>query len=603
MNYRPPARSRGESAISKRRNQRRQEQARLVAMLLLLGLLLALIVFSILGIRSCAQSRKLARPETPRRIAQKGVAGSTPEGAGAAPKETTDAPAGATTDKPGAGDKAAKASSLKQLSKRRYKPAPFAMIHDGKTLYMAQEQQGLNLFGAPHKEYPDLYELDSLSAVPLAGGRKVWEAALDANFSEMGLAAGNVILFNPYEAYALSKAERRRSAASAELPANVGLMLAAFNSTDGHLAWSQNIPGAMDASVAMDSKAVVVAYRDSTASSAPTLLGNDTTSTSDTIAQLASQLRIAAFNARSGDKAWGGAPVVKSLQTDQIEQSGADLSLQLKSWEGLTVYVCYNIAGLLQSGSGDTIATYTASGYIYATAYDVTVKTFYLLHAGARPGVFDLTAIPIGGKRSPKPSTVATFESDSEHFLLLAENGFVAVAHQVAVSAGQKEKAQASNDNRQLTTQLLCFQNGRGNALVSHRFASGMAVDIASVPGVAGEFLIALSASLDERGQPRGAGTLYRARSQDGSVWEVTARKEPVAWLMPFKGECLLLYKGGQIQRFIPESNKCVDLARGSYDYLEPLPGRSRTPAVLSSYPLGYLLGKSGQPLQVMVFE
>ncbi|MCC7477332.1 hypothetical protein IT575_02640 [bacterium] len=603
MSYRPPARNRGESALSRRRSQRRQEQARLVAMLLLLGLLLAIIVFSIMGIRSCAASRRLVQAESPRRTAPKGAVGKQPQSTPAADSE-----AGSGKDKPAAAaDKKsspARSAALKQLARRRYKPAPFAMVHDGKNLYLAQEHSSFSLFGAPRKEHANLYQLDSLSCTALGGKRKSWEAALDASFSEMGLAAGNLVLFNPYEAYPMKPSEKRRASQAAELPPNLGLMLTAYNSADGHLAWNQSIAGAVDASVAMDSKAVVVAYRDSTATPAALPMGSGPAggAPTDTTTQLASQLRLAAFNARTGDKAWFGQPALKSLQTDQLEQNSEGLKLEVKCWEGLTVYTCYNVAGLLHSGTGDSIATYTAPGYIYALAYDVTVKTLYLLHAASRPEVYELTAIPIGGKRTPKAATVTTFEAASDHLLLLAEGGFVAVAHQVRVAASQQQKAQAVSEG-QLSTQLLCFQSGRGNALVNHRFASGSAIDIAPVPGAAGEFMVALAASLDEQGQPRGNGTLYRARSQDGSVWEVTGRREPVVWLMPYKNECLLLYKGGQIQRFIPESNSCLDLVRAAFDYLEPLPGRARTPAVISSYPVGYLLGKSGQQMQVLVFE
>jgi hypothetical protein len=423
-----------------------------------------------------------------------------------------------------------------------FRPGPEFVALDDQRLYVASVSPGKD----------DAPDTTLLAAFGFKADDPLWQLPLEVTFAHLLVAGGNVV----------------------GVP-TAGDSLQRFDGASGkHLAGIDTDPA--NAAIGMDSRVVLAGYTEETGAGRPAL-------------------RIAAYNAKSGQFAWSRRSKLPGLAPGMDACCGAGRSAELTCWEGLCAYQLHNVVGLLQTtGKGQLVRPeYAASGHIAAVQLDVKGRMAYIIAADkADATLYRLIRIPID--RDFPAKRMLEFHSASGEFMLYGEQGQVLLGYTGQDGAGQ----------------LVCFRKDEQQPALKVEADAGVA-DISAVPGAAGEFIVATSTKFTD-GEPVGAGKVYRVRLALGGTaeaFEIGQYKQPVTWVVPFKRDCLVLVRGGgllagggQVIRYSADSGKLKLLRRARYPLLDPLHSADRTALLVSSYTEDYALEKGG-PLQALVFK
>jgi hypothetical protein len=184
------------------------------------------------------------------------------------------------------------------------------------------------------------------------------------------------------------------------------------------------------------------------------------------------------------------------------------------------------------------------------------------------------------------------FDCVDDEILLLASGGYVLLSYAVQ-EVGTEEPV----------TKLVCFEGNREEPVLAHQFVEGRVSDVTHLPGTTADFLVALNRGQEASRLPVGWGALYRVRLAESVIEEATRFRRPILLLAPFKGDCLVLLRGGEIWSFIAQANAAQRVKRTAHPLLWSVPSGTGERLMVTSYPEAYAHDKPGLPMQVIIFD
>lgn len=119
-------------------------------------------------------------------------------------------------------------------------------------------------------------------------------------------------------------------------------------------------------------------------------------------------------------------------------------------------------------------------------------------------------------------------------------------------------------------------------------------------PGV---FFAATNTGVDDMGYPSGRGAIWRFDAATGEARLVSRYSRPIMAAKPFKEDCLVLLRGGDIFSFIPAAGAGKKLRRARYPILSSLASPDKTRVAVFATTEKHYADEPGQPMQVIVFE
>jgi outer membrane protein assembly factor BamB len=411
---------------------------------------------------------------------------------------------------------------------------------DDKAVYAACDTKGRE------SGYPN-YPLDLLAAYPLTGGKSLWQVQLDTQVYMLTAAQGQLLCFSQY----LSEPPRAE--------------LTAYNAADGASSWSQRIDGATHSGFCADGKVALLGYQQSDGA------------------------RLCAFNIERGAKAWGMKLPLKGLQRGLLDTEATG-SFELFGAGGLSVYHFLNVVGVVQSEKGKLLREYAAPGFIRTTELDSTARICYLLTSGQEANSYAVQALPVSGGSAV--NLVRFSSPDAEGTLLLAEGGRLLVSYVDTPTAGGAPACMVAG-----------YKSGHEGPLFAQRLEGGVISDISALPGAPGDYLIAVNDSVDETRLPQGAGRLLRLNGATGATQEVARLKVPVLYLVPFKQQCLVLTRGGDIYSYDPASAMLRRFKHAAYPLLAALLSADGQRLLVYSVPEATDSNAPFASVQVLLFE
>jgi outer membrane protein assembly factor BamB len=456
---------------------------------------------------------------------------------------TADAQADAKAEPKADPQAAAKVAAPQLVYARSFKLAPWFVTVDNARLYAGESE--VRGSGAERE-----LALGSIAAYELKGSTPLWQQPLTDSFTQLGAAGGTFL--------ALTEPSDEEDVA-----------VYGFDGALGKEKWRVAAVHGAKTDLSTDGSTAVLSLN---------------TVESD---GLHDGLRLAGYNAGSGAKVWSLRPPLRALAIDEMDTCCSAPRLDVHCWAGLLTYRLHNVVGLVNAGSGKLIKEFPTDEHVMELQYDSSGKVCYIITRTETDGTYRLIRIPLGEAPAKR---ILEFDSPSDQFLLLAEQGNVLLAY-----TGEGKKGPA--------TKLVAFAKDESKPKLVKQFEHGTASDMAALPSKPGEFLIALSDKYDDRGLPLGRTELHRVRLADGQVWEAARLKRPVLWMTNFKRDCVLLLRGGDIDVFNADSNRVKRLRHAKYDFLEPLQSTDKGTLLVSSYPAAYLDSGLSAPMQVLVFQ
>jgi hypothetical protein len=263
--------------------------------------------------------------------------------------------------------------------------------------------------------------------------------------------------------------------------------------------------------------------------------------------------------------------------------------LSLWGWPGYVAYTFSNVVGIVSTGNGKRLREYAAEGVILAISIDPSTRKCFILTMGAEQGDYRVIELPFDSARS---SEVCHLGSSNGVMQLLASRGRLVVSY-----------LEANPELASQQAKLLVFDQGSTEPKISHGFEAGLVRDIAELPEPANELLVAVSRSVDSLGNPTGWSELHLVKVEEGVVERVARYRQPILFLSPFKNECLVLLRGGNVISYSPEHQATANVCRMPFDYLQSSLSRDRNCLAVVSSTERYTHGEPGQPMQVMVLK
>lgn len=411
---------------------------------------------------------------------------------------------------------------------------------DNKAIYAACDTEGRE------SGYPN-YPVDLLAAYPLTGGRSLWQVQLDTQVYMLTVAQGQLLCFSQF----LSEPPRAE--------------LTAYSTADGTASWSQRIDGATHSGVCVDGKVALLGY------------------------QLSDGARLCAYNIERGAKAWGMKLPLKGLQRGLLDTEATG-SFEMFGAGGVSVYHFLNVVGVVQSEKGKLLREYSAPGFIRSVELDSSARVCYLLTSGQQAGSFAVQALPVS--RGSAVNLVRFSTPDPEGTLLLAEGGRLLVSYIDTPTTGGAPACMIAG-----------YRNGHDGPLFSQRLEGGVISDISALPGAPGDYLLAVNDSVDETRLPQGKGRLLRLNGATGTTEEIATLKAPVLYLVPFKQQCLVLARGGDISSYDPASASLRRFKRAAQPLLEALLSADGQRLLVYAVPETTDSSNPFATMQVLVFE
>jgi len=395
----------------------------------------------------------------------------------------------------------------------------------------------------------DCLHINRLAAYPLTGSDPVWETEVDEDLEEFHLCAGKLV------GYRLHRADPAR------------ICLTVYDAATGTHDWDLEIPGAEDGGVVMDGQAAILGY------------------------SLPDGYRLAAYNLETQAKAWGmRLPFDGMLSVDTSD--GAVCDLGIYPYMGMVAYKRMNVAGFVATGTGHRVREFASTGYIHDVVLDMDDQLCYLLVTGNQYETYVVQVLPISGGNS---RDVYRFETDCppSQIIMHAQAGKLVLAYSASVPEGSGP-----------VTQLVCFDRYSADPEITHEL-EGVAGDLVSLPGLNGEFLLAVNADLvpDDAGLPRGWGELWRVRLSDRTAWEAHHFRRPILSVAPFKEDCLVLLRGGEIYSYLALPDGVKRLRKARYPVLAMDIGDDGRHIAVFSWTERFYNYQPGQSAQVIVYE
>jgi hypothetical protein len=404
----------------------------------------------------------------------------------------------------------------------------------------AQLYAGTNL--APHREASEL-RIDKLEAYGLDTGKQAWALEQEQEASWIGASAGMVLCLRQY------------------LVAPPSIHVKAFDNRDGVEKWTWTQDRADQCQARLDANVLVLGYREG------------------------DQYRIAGLDPATGAKLWavtpeGGLGAQQDLATPEI-------SLQLALADAAITYRLGNHAGLISAADGKQLREITAKGYVYEVDYDSTSQTVYVLSQEAA-NTYALQALPVGGGAALDLHRFTAAASDP---LLVAEQGYASLAYSAVPQGAATPQPE-----------LWCFAPGSAQPLAAYRFDEGAIWEIAPLPALPGEFIVAVNESTGKDGKPSGWAQLYRVRATDQSLWKLRDLDKPVLFCCPFKEDVIVAVQGGEVLSLRSSRNKLSRLVQAKYPDLDVYSSASADTLALASYDDAQAGSQEG-PVQAIVLK
>ena len=389
--------------------------------------------------------------------------------------------------------------------------------------------------------------VDQLAAYPLTGGSAIWEAQLDAEVFMFNVSHGQLLCFSQF----LTEPPRAE--------------LRTYGTLDGAQGWLQSVEQATHAGVCVDGKVAVLGYLQTDGG------------------------RLCAYNVERGGKVWGMKVPLKGLSRDQLANDPA-AHFELTGFGGQSVYQLQNIVGVIESETGKLVREYAAPGLVRQVQYDPDSGTLYALISGSEAGACVLQAIPVP---SGKAVNLLRFTSaDESGALMLAQAGQLIVSY-----------ADKPTEGGAPASMLAAFNSGHSGAVFSQRIEGGIVADVAVLAGAPQEYLVAVNADMDDAGLPTGKARLLRLDTQTGTLNESEQLKRPVLYLVPFKQQCLVLLRGGELLCYDPRSAALRRFRRASLPLLEAWLSSDSQRLLIYAVPEKASSSQPFPEMQVMVFE
>ncbi|MBN2080707.1 hypothetical protein JW859_00730 [bacterium] len=431
-----------------------------------------------------------------------------------------------------------------ELTALEQRNAPWLFEFDGDRLYLASDRQRRDV------TYPT-WPIDTLSALAVADGSQLWEQAVDTEFAVFYCGGDYLAGFRNY------------------LAGPPRLFLACYTADSGALAWTLELDYATKGCITAEDNIVVLGY------------------------ELPDGYRLAAYNLAAqvqGDaateaKAWGmRLPLDGLLVQDLSSEYGGELKIASRS--GLIVYRFHNVIGLVDMETGARLKEYAAPGFIHDYALDVANDTCYLLVSGNAEGTFLLQSIPIHNGR---PHNLPRFQGRGEYGRLLAGNGALMLCYPT------------TDAGRNMKTKIICY---RDNTQLVEQEVDGAVGSTLHPLAAPDEFLVSLSAGLDEYGAPVGGGQLLSVPAvPGGEIAQVARFRQPVQGLATLKDDCLVLLKGGEIYSYMAEYRAHHRLRKAKYPVLIAVTSPDDRRLAVFATTEKFMDDQPGQPLQVIIFE
>ena len=392
---------------------------------------------------------------------------------------------------------------------------------------------------------PTSYPLDSLAAYELTTEDQLWQQPIDAEFSDFYLGGDNLVGFRQY------RADSPR------------IVVSSYSAADGMRDWEETIDNAEGGRITADGKVVILGY------------------------QQPDGYRLAAYNLERHAKAWGMKVPLEGLITQDLS-TDVIAELDVRSWPGVVAYRLFNVVGLVATGDGKRLREYAAHGYIHDFTLDLSSDRCFLLLAGNQIGTYSIQSLAIEGSGSGE---LYRFAAADDRALLIARDGILTVCYSQPHDAGEAAKAK-----------VVCL-DADSRAVIQEAEVPGILESVIALPDDSGDLLLAVNQRREDNGIATGWGKLWRIPAAGGEVREAGRFRRAVLALVPFKDDCLVLLRGGEIYSFISATNARRRIRRTRHDILDWLSGHGDDRLAVISTTAEYLAGQPDQPMQVIIYQ
>jgi hypothetical protein len=158
-------------------------------------------------------------------------------------------------------------------------------------------------------------------------------------------------------------------------------------------------------------------------------------------------------------------------------------------------------------------------------------------------------------------------------------------------------------DPEQTACIILNYRAGATEPDAISHFAAGIPIACAAFPGAAHGALVAASQSVGEDGLATGSTTLFRVSPGTGLAHETGRLAHPVAGLLPFGQDIVVLLRGGEIRVYAEPLDRHLRLAYLEYRHIDWSFSPSKATLLVTSYPQSHAAGEPNAPLQAVVLQ
>ena len=388
-----------------------------------------------------------------------------------------------------------------------------------------------------------------LAAYPLVGSEPTWETTVNEELDEFHFSAGRLV------GYRLFRADPPR------------IYLTVYDALTGAHDWDLEIPGVEDGGIICGGEAAILGYC------------------------MADGYRLAAYNLTNQAKAWGMRLPLDGMMA--VDPALGDMGhLQLHDYDELVAYQLMNVVGIVSKGTGRRIREFASTGYIHDLVIDQGDQLCYLLATGNQYNTYVVQLLPVNGG---SPQDIYRFETDCpvNQILMHAGDGKLVLAYTMSSADGAGPR-----------TKLVAFDRYSADPEITHEL-EGVAGDLVPVRGLSGEYLVAVNADVvpDEAGLPRGWGELWRVRLADRVVWESHHFRRPILSTIPFKEDCIVLLRGGEVYSYLAPPDGVKRLRKARFPVLAATLSQDERHLVVFSWTEQCYNYQPGQPAQLIIYE
>jgi len=430
------------------------------------------------------------------------------------------------------------------LAAQELKPAPWLVEFDGEHVYAARDTQ-------KREEILTSWPVDQLAAYTLGENQPLWQRTIDAYYSEFYLGSDRLVGFKQ------------------SLMEPPYLLLDCFSAADGAQLWSFTLEQAGQGCIAAAGPQVIVGY------------------------ELPDGYRLASYdlqkrvlsNTGIEAKSWGIRLPMDDLSS---EEYGSDIfsELDIRLWSDLVVYKQFNVIGFVEADTGRRLREFAAPMYIHAFTVDPAQRICYIVYTGNQEQTYAVLGVPCipGSARS-----VYRFEGQGEDTKLAVQDGSLALAYPLV-----------GDETGKLRSSVRCF---RQNDLVLEAEVDGLVRALFTHEQAPGVFFAAVNSGIDDLGYPSGRSVIWRFDLSNGKAAVAARYSRPMMSATPFKDDCLVLLRGGDIYSFSAVTGDTRRLRRARFPILSALASPDAEHIAVFASTEKHYANEPGQPMQVIVFE